>query len=377
MSVVHSLTCMLYITVCIGSGNCEVSYIRQPTGGSGVHVKVTGEKLTTLPDDLEDILERERINETFIHKLVLWGTSTEFILDRAFINFEKLTEVEIICSRYSHISQCAFADSKLETLKIVQCGLKPFPTTCNHENLNALDLISNQIKYIENHTFSSYVSLEELFLIANKITYIEPEAFLGTKLRWLSLRKNKLKCIPDLGAVSSTLYLLDISYNNIQQCEMETQNNTYPWLSTIYLTNNRLNKLPSICYQSPNLSTLHIDDNNLVTLKDFRDIAPALHQVKFDRNPIVCDCRVAWLKEVDDLTEYGTVQCSISGPNSGQYWTQLDKSDLEDSCSTTQQIAMVDKTLIFVHTSEYSDEQTTHISTIATTFSTATGKYIM
>ena len=71
MSVVHNLTCMLYITVFIGFGNCEVSYTRQPTSGSGIYVNVAGENLTTLPDDLEDLLEREGIIETFIHTLVL------------------------------------------------------------------------------------------------------------------------------------------------------------------------------------------------------------------------------------------------------------------------------------------------------------------
>ena len=377
MSVVHSLTFMLYITVFIGYGNCEVSYTRQPDE-SGIHVKVTREKLTTLPDDLEKALAKEGINKMFIHKLVLWGTSTEYILDRAFTSFEGLTEMEITCGRFSHISQCAFADSKIETVKVAGCSLKPFPTTCNHENLKALDLINNQIKYIESHTFSSYVSLDELFLTGNKITSIEPEAFLGTKLSWLSFRKNKLKCIPDLGAITSTLYALDMSYNYIHQCEIKIPNSTFPQLSIIDLTNNRLSKLPSICYLSPKLSTLYINNNYFVTLEDFRDIAPALYQVKFDRNPLVCDCRVAWLKGVDGLREVGTVQCSKSGPNPGQYWRQLDKSHLGNSCPTSPLITKVDNPLKLVHNSgDYTDRQITQMSTIATTYSTATGQQII
>ena len=371
MSVVHSLTCMLYITVFIGYGNCEVSYTRQATGGSGIHVKVTREKLTTLPDDLEDLLEREGINETLIHKLELSDTSTEFILDRAFTIFKNLTEVEISCSRYIVISQCAFANSKIEMLVLFECVLKPLPTTCIIENLKKLYLYDNQAKYVVNNAFGGYVSLEELILFANEITYIEHEAFLGTKLRRLFLQRSKLKCIPDLGAISSTLIELDISHNDINQCDIETQSSTFPWLGIIYLSNNGLSKLPIICNLSPRLSTLYINDNNFVTLEDFRDIAPELYQVKLDNNPIVCDCRVAWLKEVDGLTEYGTLQCSISGPNSDLYWRQLDKSDLEDSCPTTPHIITTVDTPL---TSDYTDEQTTQIYTIATTYSTATGK---
>ena len=349
-----------------------MSYTRQPTDGSGIHVKVTGENLTTLPDDLEDLLERERIIETFIHTLVLWDTSTEFILDRAFTNFKNLTEVDITCSRYILISQCAFADSKIEKLVLFGCFLKPLPTTCIIENLKKLTLVGNQIKYIVNNAFGGYVALGGLYVSSNEITDVEPEAFLGTKLRLLSLRKNKLKCIPDLGAISSALRVLDVSGNYIHQCDIETQNSTFPWLGMIDFTNNGLSKLPIICNLSPRLSILYLNDNNFVTLEDIRHITPELYEVKLDNNPIVCDCKVAWLKEVDCLTEYESciLQCSKSGPNSDLYWRQLDKSDLEDSCKTTHINTTVDMPL----TSDYTDEQTTQISTIVTTYATATGK---
>ena len=335
-------------------------------GGSGIYIKVTEQKLTTLPDDLEDILERAGIDEAVIPKLVLWGTSTEIILDRAFKSFENLTEVEISRSRHLHISQCAFSQSNLEIISVLECGLTSLPTTCILEKVKTLDLGLNKMTYVESHAFSSYVSLEELSLGKNEITHIESGAFTGTKIFRLFLFGNKLKCIPDLTSISSTLVHLYIQSNHIDVCSTEPQNHTFPLLRTLHLANNALSNLPLICYQSPNLHSMYINDNNFETVKDFRNVAAKLHLVDLSNNPIVCDCKVAWLKYLNqDMTKYGTVQCIKSGPNSYQDWKRLDRPTLEKFCHDT----------LLVSTSDYTHEKTILLSTISPTDSTATGKY--
>ena len=364
MSVVHNLTGILYITVFIGFGNCEVSYTRHFTGGS----VISGGKLTTLPDDLVKALHTDGVDEALIHKLALWQTSSEYIQERAFTSFENLKELKIFRSPHLRISKCAFSQSNLEIISVLKCGLASLPTTCILEKVKTLDLGHNKMTYVESHAFSSYVSLGELSLRENEITHIEPGAFTGTKIFRLILAHNKLKCIPDLRSISSTLLHLYIQSNHIDGCSIEPQNHTFPLLYVLRLKNNALSNLPPMCYQAPALLALYIDDNNFETVKDFRNVAPYLSRVDFSNNPIVCDCKVAWLKDVNqDMTKYGTVQCSKSGPNPDRDWRDLYQTDLEDSCLSTTP-------LMLVHTSEYTDEHTTQLSTIATTYSTAPGK---
>ena len=273
MSVVHNLTCMLYITVFIGYGNCEGSYTRQ-SDESGIHAKVTGEKLTTLPDDLERALEREGIKQSLVQHLQLKGTSTEYILDRAFASFHSLIELEIRCNRYIHIFHCAFADSIIQNVTLVNCELKSLPTSVTLVNVKLLNLRGNQLTHIEDHAFSSYVSLNVLLLMRNGITIVEPGAFIGTNLTYLFLNHNRLSCVPDLGAISSTLISLILSDNHLHKCMLDPETHTFPVLLSLFLKSNGLTILPRICYLSPKLAFLDIADNKFATLSDFRNIPP-------------------------------------------------------------------------------------------------------
>ena len=367
MTKVHSLTWVLY--VCIALFLCHsvpLSCNRQPSDGSGT-VKLTNENLPTLPDNLLHDFEREGINKTFIQKLMLWGTSTEYILDRAFSSFENLTEIEILCDRSIQISECAFASSKLETIALLKCGLTTLATNCILKKLKKLKLGFNQMVRIANHTFENYVSLQELYLIGNKIMYAAPNAFLGTKLEVLSLIYNKLECVPDLGAISSTLSVLDIGNNRLHKCDIEIQSNSFPVLHSLLISNNLLTKLPIICYLSPNLLSLFINDNNFETVPDISDVAVHLNRVDLSNNPIVCDCRVSWLKDLVDETENGTVQCDKSGPNPSQDWTRLDKFNLEKFCPKIK-FQSAYKSYLF-------GEQTTMTSSLFQT-KQDTGKYL-
>ena len=176
--------------------------------------------------------------------------------------------MDIHCNRDLFISQNSFSDSKIHNLSLLDCGLKSLPATGTIGKVKIPNLGINRIT----HMFSSYVSLEALFLIANGITYVGPRAFIGTKLTYLFLDHNKLICVPDLGAISSTLQFVDISHNHLHKFKIETQAKTLPELKMLFLKNNRLTILPRICYRSPRLAYLEINDNNFTTLNDFRNV---------------------------------------------------------------------------------------------------------
>ena len=87
------------------------------------------------------------------------------------------------------------------------------------QKVSYLSLAMNCITEIDDLAFAPFKTLAKLGLQSNKISKISQTAFSGTKLTYLYLSTNKLKCVPDLYTVSQTLTYLDISDNEIENDE--------------------------------------------------------------------------------------------------------------------------------------------------------------
>ena len=172
----------------------------------------------------------------------------------------------------------------------------------------------------------------------NKLTSIS-----SSKLRDLNLRNNSLRCTPNLVSITSTLEILDISYNTLGWCEKDVNYNiSFPVLDTLFMGHNELTLLPNIALKATNLSELSIENNKFFSLPDLAVAFPNLKTLVISGNSLLCNCTIVWMKvqeREDDVTvtSHG-VTCSKYGPYQGQSLGSVSLEQLMDQCDRSQQI---------------------------------------
>ena len=136
-------------------------------------------------------------------------------------------------------------------LHINICGsrnLRPLLRDAGWRGQYRLD--GKNISEIRDNAFDSYHNVQYVFLENNSISKISPSAFIGTKIKLLNLRRNRLTCIPDLQPMIHTLDTLLLDKNRLGDCEMGKQicSGTYT-MARLFLSYNDLTQLPWIKYR--------------------------------------------------------------------------------------------------------------------------------
>ena len=156
----------------------------------------------------------------------------------------------------------------------------------NH-NVTHIDLTGNQITTLGDAEFSNYTSLAVLDINIGILSEIHDEAFLHTKIFYLSLRSNLLGEFPNVTAISDTLrsmhlddnsieilppellwplvYLTDLrlSENHISEIFLKTFIANQK-LEVLSLTGNNINKVPEDAFAGLSLlEELHLGFNNI------------------------------------------------------------------------------------------------------------------
>ena len=97
--------------------------------------------------------------------------------------------------------------------------------------------------------------------------------------------------------ISPTLSHLDISYNNmLKDCDETKITYKFPRLSFISMIHNKLCTLPGIVTAADSLSYLELGYNYLSTIP-YLPNRSSKFRLGLRHNRIICDCRVAWLKD--------------------------------------------------------------------------------
>ena len=228
-------------------------------------------------------------------------------LDLSHNDIEKMSISSDDAYVQTSLSQLILSRNKIRYVTDVQ--LKFYP------DLRHLDLDDNLIATVSNRSFcqttnscnistgQALMLLETLSMRGNRITHIDSGVFKNmSSLKRLDLSKNRLSNI-DADMFSGLV--------NLQQLELSTNqliligDDAFRSLASLHRLDLSRNKLPRIPRGLPMLDWLDMSHNAVCNVSEDQqaDLYP-VEVVNLAGNPLHCDCRMLWLKELFDSREY-------------------------------------------------------------------------
>ena len=147
------------------------------------------------------------------------------------------------------------------------------------DSIKHFNVSYNQLNYIEKFTIGHLRSLVFLGLQHNSIVSLASNTF-----------SNLMK-----------LQHLDMSYNRLTHVD----DNTFKTLKSLHVLNLKHNKLTTVSFTLPLLDRLDISHNSIAEISE--RAKPSIYPIEiiiFSHNPLNCDCKLLWLKELWDRREY-------------------------------------------------------------------------
>ena len=166
-----------------------------------------------------------------------------------------------------------------------------FPLT-----IRSLAMGKNLITDLQMRVFARYPALTQVALNENDIEYVNPRAWKSSAITFLTLAKNRIKCIPDFSEIHAIIQFITLAYNSITDCSDGDPGLTLPALTHLYLQDNSLTLTPAIVTMAPKLTMLNLMDNHLITLPDMTLTHGYLIQADARGNQLVCGCIHRWIK---------------------------------------------------------------------------------
>ncbi|GMR30900.1 hypothetical protein PMAYCL1PPCAC_01095, partial [Pristionchus mayeri] len=179
-------------------------------------------------------------------------------------------------------------------------GLKRIPSDIPVDTTR-LDLQENTISVIRKTDFAHLPSLKILQISDNEIQLIEAGSFDNLhSLERIRLNNNRLHELPvALFHNNRLLYRIDLSHNQLSSISEEHLKGPRA-VRVLQIDFNALKCFESsILNDWPTLEVLTLNNNNLTTIEEF-DYVSSLRLLKLSDNPWLCDCRLKWLKNLDD-----------------------------------------------------------------------------
>ena len=235
-------------------------------------------------------------DETFnglnqITKLYLSNNWLATVRDGGFSGLNQLKYLYLDKNRLETVSAAWFSQlTQLDHLNLGRNQLRtiPFDAFDGLSQLTRLDLTSNRMKTVNAAWFRQLTQLEYLSLSDNRLETIPQDAFYGlNQLTSLSLSSNRL------ATLNATWF------SKLQRLEY------------LYLSYNQLEIIPDNAFNGlKKLMCLYLDNNRLTTVSSalFRSVS-YLIDMSIDRNRLVCDCGLAWLRTKANIL-YDNPLCS-------------------------------------------------------------------
>ncbi|CAH1779958.1 unnamed protein product [Owenia fusiformis] len=250
--------------------------------------------------------------ERSLESLDLWGCDLDQLPSGVFQNLSALKTIDLTDNNFDYIPIEELRDVKgLRRLSMESNSLKAVQKGSFGEinQIAELQLQYNRISEIEEGAFAGLSNLRRLRLHNNRISSLTPDAFTGLdNLGELDMSGNPLGKL-DKGVFSalSRLQSLSLGQTNLDQIEAGAFAGL-THLKILKLDHNKLTALPDSAFPAlTHLSVLDLSHNKFVDLGDAclsRMLLSSL--INLDNNPIVCDCKMEWLRDMDSDRVRGT-----------------------------------------------------------------------
>ena len=260
-------------------------------------------------------------------------------------HLQTLTQLKFLVYSYSglksmpcvltHLTQLISLDLSHSLIESVPCGLS------NLTQLTTLDLGDNKLQAFpcELHALIRLTSLD---LSLNKIESMHCDLSNMTNLKYMNLSNNKLQSFSCELFMVAQLSTIDLSSNALEfiQCEPKSSFDIN-LLDKVDLSHNSISVISMdalLTFQ--NLSTLHLDNNNLSRLPDnitsigFKNI----HELRLGNNMWVCDCEIlktrSWMKHhMGSIKDGQSITCRLPVRKLGEHLLYYDENHF---CSSTK-----------------------------------------
>ena len=148
-------------------------------------------------------------------------------------------------------------------------------------------------------------SLSKLRVINAKLSSIPGNYFSGCdKLSELKLSHNHLRALPDLSAISDTLDLIDVNYNELTDVR-SLQDFSFPNLRYVFLDHNKIQQVDLICFNLPRVHDMVLSHNLLQEIGHPKLLVhggesevgprPVKVRLRLNGNPWYCNSRLSWI----------------------------------------------------------------------------------
>lgn len=199
----------------------------------------------------------------------------------SFVNLPMLAELFLGINSFTSIARGSFENLHglnrldLRGAALFNISLETFKGL---ENVRVLDLSDNRLHRIPTMELSTLTRLEELSLGQNEITIVPEGAFVGmTNLRKLDISGSLRLAKVQAGAFATNTNMESVTFTS-NKALVEVQEGAFSGL--------------------PNLRHVILRDNALTTLTEGMFPWAALQTFDLSENPITCDCRVVWLRNL-------------------------------------------------------------------------------
>ena len=222
-------------------------------------------------NSIEKISEKTFLGLVNLEYLDLSQNSLKNLNESSFNGLNKLIELDLSNNKIENISETAFRGLHLlEELNLSGNKLTKIETIfCQLEELQTLDLSSNQIKRLKDETFIDLKSLVKLEISQNNIESISAKTFFGLEnLNYLDLSQNNLTDLTELSKNDlNQLTTMNLSDNKLENISKNAFQN-YTQLQSLVLSGNKLGKISNIFYKLQELERLYLSRNNITNIED-------------------------------------------------------------------------------------------------------------
>ncbi|KAH6926694.1 hypothetical protein HPB50_021209 [Hyalomma asiaticum] len=287
----------------------------------------------TLGQNCISVIPKLLSSKSHIRRLVLRSNKVTNVAPGAFHHLVQLTSLDLSGNSIANLSGSYFArHSVLEVLNLSKNNIAAISTLFNRirsikeinlsfnrivdisvafnglTELRVLLLKSNKISSIPDGTFQDNIRLVRIDLTSNDIAWIGRNAFKGLlTLKMLRLHRNRITSLNFSASNLPELQYFGASHNAILRLENgEFRNNAV--MTAISLEQNKIAYVERAFVGTTGLRSLNLAGNQVQLLRrsDFALKIAGSAAVTINSyvstevyNPLICDCRLAWLMEED------------------------------------------------------------------------------